>query len=246
MSRLFTANWDLTAVKQTERERVNWVLSRGSSVALHSLSASRTWKKLPSAPIKNKREKKKKESTASMPFPSQWTHLALPTDHPIGLSKITFWVDYTLSTASPNYSPELRWAASGRGSSPASRSAACERRVKSAFPPRSSPKTFSRLRSITSPSESSNAQKIGNAATGVRELIRTSSSRRVLHWWRGPMILLRTWGGSCSLRNRNAAASWIHTSLDGSISQKWRLGVVCVQATSQFYSYCRLYIQARI
>lgn len=46
-------------------------------------------------------------------FPSQWTHLAFPTHHPIGrfwLSKITFWVDYTLSTASPNYSSVLRWS----------------------------------------------------------------------------------------------------------------------------------------
>lgn len=37
-------------------------------------------------------------------------------------SKITFWVDYTLSAASPNYSPEQRWPAnSQRSSAPSKR-----------------------------------------------------------------------------------------------------------------------------
>lgn len=47
-------------------------------------------------------------------FPSQWTHLAFPADRPFGrfwLSKITFSVDYTLYTASLNYSSALRWPA---------------------------------------------------------------------------------------------------------------------------------------
>lgn len=48
----------------------------------------------------------------ALAFPSQWTHLAFAADHPSGrfwLSKITFWVDYTLSAASSNYSFVLRF-----------------------------------------------------------------------------------------------------------------------------------------
>lgn len=37
------------------------------------------------------------------------------------LSKITFWVDYTLSTASPNYSSEQRWPANSQRNSAASK-----------------------------------------------------------------------------------------------------------------------------
>lgn len=54
----------------------------------------------------------KESCVCAFAFPSQWTHLAFPADHPTGrfwLSKITFWVDYTLFTASPNYSSALRW-----------------------------------------------------------------------------------------------------------------------------------------
>lgn len=54
-----------------------------------------------------------------------WMRLLFPVSEliwlsrrsPIGcfwLSKITFWVDYTLSTASPNYSSVLRWPANSQ------------------------------------------------------------------------------------------------------------------------------------
>lgn len=69
------------------------------------------------------------KSTVCMLFPSQWTHLAFPADHPIGrfwLSKITFWVDYMLSAASPNYSPVLRWPASSQRNGVASKHARCK------------------------------------------------------------------------------------------------------------------------
>lgn len=62
-------------------------------------------------------------------FPSQWTHLAFPADHPIGrfwLSKITFWVDYTLYTASPNYSSVLRWPVNSHRNGVVSECARCK------------------------------------------------------------------------------------------------------------------------
>lgn len=43
------------------------------------------------------------------------------------LSKITFWVDYTLSTASPNYSSVLRWPPNSHRSGVVSDCARCER-----------------------------------------------------------------------------------------------------------------------
>lgn len=121
MSRLF-ATYDFTAKRPAVWTRLVFIM--GCLVwPLRVLSTHERLQSISVAPrsLSTVRMVPSKECCVhALAFPSQWTHLAFAADHPSGrfwLSKITFWVDYTLSAASSNYSFALRWAPNSHRSS---------------------------------------------------------------------------------------------------------------------------------